>query len=314
MPPARPIGYNSRFMAAHPSSPPMAGPVVLIHAGAAAASSIVVEEGERCRTALLEALDGARVELEAGRDAVAAVQAAIMVMEDFELFNAGRGSVLCDDGSVELSAALMRSDRAAGAVAAVNHTRYPIAGARAVLDSAQVLMIGAAADEVAARAGAEQVEPEHFITERQRRRLHEESTGLEHATVGAVCLDGEGLLAAGTSTGGIRAQPAGRVGDCPQIGAGTWADARVAVSCTGDGEAFIRSGVARYIAALVEQGLPVAEAAARALDEVVAVGGEGGLIAVDASGAVALPYLTAVMPRGAWRAGEEPVVWIGEAA
>jgi beta-aspartyl-peptidase (threonine type) len=287
-------------------------PVVVIHAGAAPERSIVVEQAERCRAALVRALESAGSVLEDGGSAVDAVQSAITVMEDFELFNAGHGAVLCADGSVELSAALMTSDRQAGAVAGISRTRNPITGARAVYDSDQVLVIGAAADALAAMAGVATVEPGYFVTERQRERLHAHRNGPEHATVGAVALAADGTLAAGTSTGGIRAQPPGRVGDCPQIGAGTWADSRVAVSCTGDGEAFIRSGVARYIAALVEAGVPVQQAADRALDDVAAVGGEGGLIAVDGQGRIALPYLTSVMPRGVWRGGEGAAAYIGE--
>jgi beta-aspartyl-peptidase (threonine type) len=223
--------------------------------------------------------------------------------------------VLCADGSVELSASLMRgSDRAAGAVAAVGRTRNPIAGALAVLRSDQVLMVGEAADRRAAADGAEQVDPEYFVTDRQRERLARQLGDSDHATVGAVCVDGRGRLAAATSTGGIRAQPPGRVGDSPLIGAGTWADTRVAVSCTGDGEVFIRAGVGRYIGALVEQGMPLDRACEHALDQVKEIGGAGGLVAVDAHGAAALPFLTAVMPRGIWRAGGEPLVWVGESA
>lgn len=292
----------------------MSPPVILIHAGAAGATSIVVEQAERCRAALIEALEAGRAALERrSGDAVAAVQAAIEVMESFELFNAGHGAVLCADGTVELSAAIMRSDRAAGAVAAVKATRHPIAGALAVMDSPQVLLVGPAADELAAAAGVEQCPPDYFVTDRQRLRLHELVAGSEHATVGAVCVDASGMLAAGTSTGGIRAQPPGRVGDCPLIGAGTWADARVAVSCTGDGEAFIRSGTARQIAGLVEHGATVEAGAARALRDVAELGGEGGLIALDVHGNAALPYLTDVMPRGMWRGGEAPVAWVAEA-
>jgi len=290
------------------------GPVIAIHAGAATGASIVVEAEDRCRAALLEALADGRAVLENGGDALSAVQAAVMVMEDFELFNAGHGATLCSDGSVELSASLMASDRSAGAVAATKRTRNPIVGALAVLRSDQVLMIGEAADRRAADAGAEQVEPGYFITERQRARLRAQLGGTDHATVGAVCVDSHGRLAAATSTGGIRAQPPGRVGDSALLGAGTWADAGVAVSCTGDGEAFIRAGVGRYIGALVEQGMTLAAACDHALAQVRELGGAGGLVAVDAGGAAALPFLTALMPRGVWRAGDEPVAWVGESA
>jgi isoaspartyl peptidase/L-asparaginase-like protein (Ntn-hydrolase superfamily) len=239
------------------------------------------------------------------------VQAAIIVMESFELFNAGRGSTLCADGTVEMSAALMHSDRAAGAVAVVKRTEHPILGAAAVLRSPQVLMAGDAADALAARAGAAQRPASFFITERQRARLQaSERPAAEHATVGAVCLDGTGALAAGTSTGGVRGQPPGRVGDSPIIGAGTWADPHAAVSCTGDGEAFIRAGAARYVALLRAQGTPIAEAAELALRDIAHLGGRGGLIAIDSRGDAAMPFLTRTMPRGIWRPGDGATVWV----
>lgn len=260
----------------------------------------------------MQALDAARAALDAGDDATGAVQAAVGVLEDFELFNAGRGAVLCADGSVELSAALMSSDAAAGAVAGISRTRFPIAAARAVLQSPQVLMIGAAADELAARAGAERVDPDYFITERERRRLHEPQAVADPQTVGAVCVDRDGRLAAGTSTGGIRAQPPGRVGDCPLIGAGTWADRRVAVSCTGEGEAFIRVGAARYIGAQLERGVGLEHAAAGALQAIRELGASGGLIALDAGGNAMMPFTTGGMARGIWRDGQDPEAWVTE--
>jgi beta-aspartyl-peptidase (threonine type) len=188
-------------------------------------------------------------------------------------------------------------------VAAVRRTENPIRAAAAVMASPQVLMVG---DGVAEEAGLPQRPNAYFVTERQQAA----GAGRDHGTVGAVCVDADGLLAAGTSTGGIRGQPPGRVGDTPIIGAGTWADPRVAVSCTGDGEAFIRVGVARYIAALLEHGIAVSEACDRALSEVAALGARGGLIAVDGDGHATLPFLTQVMPRGVWRAGQDPTVWV----
>ena len=287
------------------------GPVVAIHAGAGERLPAVLEHEAEIRGALLDALAAGRAPLECGQDAGEAVQAAVVAMESFELFNAGRGSTLCADGSVEMSAALMRSDRAAGAVARVRHTEHPILGAAVVMHSAQVLMVGGAADALAAQAGLEQRAREYFVTERQSTRLLEAAAGTDHATVGAVCLAPNGGLAAATSTGGVRAQPPGRVGDSPLIGAGTWADSGVAISCTGNGEAFIRSGTGRYIGALVEHGWPIAQAAERALGQVRELGATGGLIALDAAGTVAMPFLSAVMPRGVWRLGQEPAVWVG---
>jgi isoaspartyl peptidase/L-asparaginase-like protein (Ntn-hydrolase superfamily) len=228
-----------------------------------------------------------------------------MEMESFPLFNAGYGSALCADGSIEMSAALMRgSDRAAGAVAAIKRTKHPIVAAQALLGSEQVLMIGEHADEYAAAHGAEQWEPSMFVTERQRKRLQARLAWREHGTVGAVCLDSAGALAAATSTGGRTGQPPGRVGDTPLIGAGTWADQHLAVSCTGEGEAFIRAGAARLLGALLEQGIALDMAARTVLAEVGRVGGRGGLIALDGHGEVTMPFTTEAMQRGVWRPGE----------
>lgn len=286
-------------------------PVIAIHAGAGDHADELREHERECHDALAEALEAGRRALADGLDATHAVEAAIVVMENFELFNAGRGSTLCSDGSVEMSAALMRgSDRAAGAVAVVKHSENPIRGARAVLESPNVLLVGPPADEVAARFGVPQRTPEHFITERQRIRLASGGQPEDRATVGAACLDGRGLLAAGTSTGGIRGQPPGRVGDCPVIGAGTWADRHAAISCTGDGEAFIRTAAARQVAALVEQGTALEDAGRRALELVAELGFSGGLVAVDGVGNAALPYLTEVMPRGLWRTDRRPRTWV----
>ena len=287
-------------------------PTVVIHAGAGARRSEIDELQAEYRSALLTSVDRARTVLERGGSAIDAAQAAVMFMEDeVEFFNAGRGAALCSDGSAELSAALMRgADRGAGAVAGVKRTRYPIAAARAVLDrSPHVLLAGVAGDAFAAAAGAEQRDPSYFITERQRDRLKTEPSRFERGTVGAVCLDGDGMLAAATSTGGMRGQHPGRIGDSPLIGAGTWADDRVAISCTGDGEAFVRAGAARLLALAVAGGERVDRAADRTLAEVAALGGHGGLIALDAEGGFAMPFHPGAMPRGVWRSGEQSAVW-----
>ena len=240
--------------------------------------------------------------------------AAVMVMEGFVLFNAGYGSVLCSDGSVEMSAAVMRgADRAAGAMAMMRRTRHPIAAARTLLDAPPVLLAGERADAHAAAHGLEQHDPSEFVTERQRGRLERWLSRREQpdrGTVGAVCLDGAGRLAAATSTGGRLGQRPGRVGDSPLIGAGTWADQNVAVSCTGAGESFIRSGAARLLGALVQRGVPLEEAASTVMNEVAACDGVGGLIAVDGAGGVATPFSTQAMPRGVRRPGQPPVVHI----
>lgn len=296
-------------MSRNPSRPLIA----VIHGGAGGRSREIDERESEYRQALLTTLARARAVLEAGGSALDAAQAAVMCMEDeVEFFNAGLGSTLCADGSVQMSASLMRGvDRGAGAVAAVQRSRHPIAAARAVLDrSPHVLLIGDAADEHAAGSGVEQRDPAYFITERQQRRLREEPSRFERGTVGAVCLDAGGELAAATSTGGMRGQRPGRVGDSPLIGAGTWADGWVAVSCTGDGEAFIRAGAARQLASLVQAGFSLEQAAERVMDDVSSLGGDGGLIALDAEGRVATPIHAEAMPRGIWRSGEQSWVSI----
>ena len=286
----------------------------MIHGGAGDPTTELEQYDAACREALHGALEAGRQALRMEDDAVAALHAAVAELESCELFNAGHGSALCSDGSVQMSAALMRgSDRAAGAVAGLTSTEHPIAAARYVLDSPQVLVVGEWADRRAGELGVMQRPNEFFVTERQRARLSSAlDSGHSRGTVGAVCLDRGGMLAAGTSTGGVFAQPPGRVGDTPVIGAGTWADEHVAVSCTGDGEAFIRAGAGRQIAMLVQAGMTVGDATERVLADVAALGGRGGLIAVDRSGERACPISSKVMPGAVWREGSEPVVWVTE--
>ncbi len=291
----------------------MSPPVILVHAGAGGISDEVRQQESECRAALAEALTAGAAALEGG-GAVEAVYAAVMVMEGFPLFNAGYGSVLCSDGSVEMSAAIMRgSDRAAGAVATLRRTRHPIAAALSLLEAPPVLLAGEPADAHAAGQGLEQHDPSEFVTDRQRRRLTrwlDSRDVSDRGTVGAVCLDASGLLAAATSTGGRLGQRPGRVGDSPLIGAGTWADRSAAVSCTGAGESFIRCGAARLLGALVASGATIESAARAVLDEVAECDGVGGLVAVDAAGNVAMPFSTEAMPRGVWRPGQGPAVEI----
>ncbi|HUA03411.1 MAG TPA: isoaspartyl peptidase/L-asparaginase [Solirubrobacteraceae bacterium] len=280
-------------------------PVLAVHGGAGGLTDELREHEAEYRNAIEAALTRGADALQRGGGAVEAVCAAVIEMESFPLFNAGYGSALCADGTVEMSASVMRgSDRAAGAVALMTRTRHPVAAAAALLGDAEVLLAGEAADVHAAANGLEQLEPQAFITERQRRRLAERlDTGGQ--TVGAVCLDENGLLAAATSTGGLHGQRPGRVGDSPLIGAGTWADCHVAVSCTGKGESFVRAGAARLVAALVEHGSTLEAAAAAALKAVAECDGDGGLIAVDAGGNVTMPRSTDAMPCGVWRPGHK---------
>jgi beta-aspartyl-peptidase (threonine type) len=195
------------------------------------------------------------------------------------------------------------ADLRAGAVASITRVRHPVVLARILMEETpHVLLAGPGAERLAEANGLELCEPEWFVTERQRERWM-----AAKGTVGAVALDADGHLAAATSTGGVRGQLPGRVGDSPQIGAGTYADdATCAVSATGDGELIVRALVAAEVASLMRHtGTPLEEACARTLRERVGpLGGDAGLIAVDTEGNVAMPANTTVMHRGVARNGE----------
>lgn len=265
--------------------------------------------------------DGLEAALAAGADVLTrggssmdAVTAAVVTLEDVPLFNAGRGAVLNGDGEHELDAAVMNgSDHRAGAVAALRTAKNPVLVARAVMESGQhVLLAAAGADAFARKHKLELVPPSYYSTpervaslERARQRERgvlkgKASAADRHGTVGAVALDRNGNLAAATSTGGLTNKMPGRVGDTPLIGAGTYADnASCAVSATGDGEFFIRTVLAYDVSARMRYaGNSLAVAARAALSRVAAAGGTGGLIAIDHSGRVALPFNTEGMYRG----------------
>jgi beta-aspartyl-peptidase (threonine type) len=287
-----------------------------------------------------DALAAGAAILERGGPAIDAVQAAVESMEAATQFNAGRGAVATADGTVELDAAIMDgASRRAGAVAAVRRVRHPVALARAVLDrTPHVLMVGEGAERLAGDFGVEQVPPEFFERAAhlsgpepvpvgkaaEARRAAEAGAVLpydgpsivresassipydEAETVGAVALDAGGHLAAATSTGGMRGQLPGRVGDAPLPGSGTWAEDRVcAVSATGDGEAFITSVAAHEVATLLRHaGFGLPEACSLVLRS--RVHGTGGMIGVAPDGTIAMQFTTPAMARGFWRAGAEP--------
>jgi isoaspartyl peptidase/L-asparaginase-like protein (Ntn-hydrolase superfamily) len=251
-----------------------------------------------------------------GGSALEAVVAAVLVLEDDEQFNAGRGAVLTAAGGVEHDAAVADgTTRRAGAVTCVSGIRNPVLAARAVLErTPHVLLSGTGAQELARREGLALVPPDWFVTARRQEQLagirSSDRAGpeLTGGTVGAVALDVEGHLAAATSTGGITGQLAGRVGDTPLIGAGTWADNRsCAVSATGNGEALILSVFAHEVDALVRlAGLSLGAACQQALYEAEARAGTGGCIAVGTDGTVAMPFTSAGMFRGAVDATNDP--------
>jgi beta-aspartyl-peptidase (threonine type) len=278
-------------------------------AGRAPAADAAPAYSAQARAGLEASLTaGARV-LESGGSALDAVVAAVLVLEDCPVFNAGRGSVLNAAGDVETDAAVMDGgQRTAGAVAALRGFAHPVAVARAVLrDGRHVLLAGEGAAAFARSVGIPEVDPDALATDFRRRQLERARAGDVGGTVGAVARDVRGRLAAATSTGGMTAKRPGRVSDSAIVGAGTWADdTTCAISATGHGEFFIRTGFARAVdAALRYTGCELAAACAGALAEVAALGGEGGCIAVDRAGRVALPFDTCGMPRGLVRSGEK---------
>jgi beta-aspartyl-peptidase (threonine type) len=284
--------------------------VIVVHGGCGNPAGGTVAHEEDYHRGLEEAVAAAAAALTAGAGAVGAVQAAVSRLEDAPMFNAGRGSVLTADAAVEMDAAIMcgRSGRA-GSVAALTTVRHPVALARAVMETtADVMVVGAGAERLAAERGLERMEPAWFVTQRQLERLRRAQAGVAHedagdtpiGTVGAVVLDDDGALAAATSTGGRRGQWPGRVGDSPIIGAGTFADGCVAVSATGNGEAMMRTCGAHEVSALMRLGgLDLAAACERVTGGIEEIG----LIAVAADGAFALPFDTTLMHR-AWKVGD----------
>jgi L-asparaginase / beta-aspartyl-peptidase len=260
------------------------------------------------RAGLDAALEAGASILAEGGSAADAVEAAARSLEENACFNAGRGSVLTEDGEVELDAAIMEGRaRNAGAVAGIKTTRAPISLARLLMDRGpHVFLSGEAADRFAAGAGLDQVANDFFILPERRRQLDEvlaagsAADPIKYGTVGAVAVDLDGNVAAATSTGGITAKRWGRIGDSPLIGAGTYADNRsAAVSATGSGEYFIRAVAAHQLAERVRLG---GETLRRALDAVLAdieaLGGRGGLIAVAPDGDAAWGFTTGAMYRG----------------
>ena len=311
------------------AEPAVGKTAIVIHGGAGTIlkANMTDETEAAYRAKLEEALRAGHAVLEAGGPALDAVIAAVQVMEDSELFNAGKGAVFTSEGTNELDAAIMDgATRNSGAVAGVKTVKSPIALARVIMEeSPHVMMIGEGAETYAEDNGLEMVENSYFYTERRYRSLQRalereaESTSSlpfdadvaydvplspnaeKFGTVGAVALDAEGNIAAGTSTGGMTNKKFGRVGDVPVIGAGTYADNRTAgISATGHGEYFIRGVVAHDIASRMDYAGEDLNTAANAvvMDKLGELGGTGGIVALDRSGAIAMPLNTEGMYRG----------------
>ncbi|WP_337238510.1 beta-aspartyl-peptidase [Citrobacter portucalensis] len=306
--------------------------VIAIHGGAGAItrSQLSQEQELRYIQALSDIVETGQRMLEDGRNALDVVTEAVRLLEECPLFNAGIGAVYTRDETHELDACVMDGNTLnAGAVAGVSHLRNPILAARLVMEhSPHVMMIGEGAENFAIAQGMERVSADIFSTpERYAQLLAARTVGetvLDHSaspldennkmgTVGAVALDMFGNLAAATSTGGMTNKLPGRVGDSPLVGAGCYSNnASVAVSCTGTGEVFIRALAAYDIAALMDYGgLSLSEACERVvMEKLPALGGSGGLIAIDHEGNVALPFNSEGMYRAWGYAGDTPTTGI----
>ncbi len=285
---------------------------IAIHGGAGTLprSETTPEQQALYHAGLNAALDAGYAVLERGGTSLDAAQAAVVVLEDDPLFNAGRGAVLTRDGVAELDASIMDGrTQAAGAVTGLRHIRNPIVLARAVMDrSPHVMLVGSGAEEFARGQGIEPVSNEYFRTPIRQSQLHRLLAGsvekqndlVAFGTVGAVALDAHGNVAAATSTGGMTGKRWGRVGDSPIVGAGTYAsNAGCAVSATGHGEYFIRTVLAHDISAQVEYlKIPLAQATANVLAKMKALGGNGGVVAIDPQGEIALDFNSEGMFRG----------------
>jgi beta-aspartyl-peptidase (threonine type) len=319
--------------------------IFAVHGGAGviAREKLTAEVENDVRESLDKALDAGSQLLKRGGSSLDAVEAAIRLMEDAPVFNAGRGAAFTREMTIELDASIMDGRTLnAGAVAGVSRIKNPISAARAVMEkSGHVLMTGAGAEKFAKESGLTMETPEYFRTPSRLRALEEKlrrerddskqgrrtesgerraeqelTEDHRYGTVGAVALDHAGNLAAGTSTGGITGKRVGRIGDSPIIGAGTYADNKTcAVSATGDGEYFIRTSCARTIAALVEyKGLSLDNASRQVLfDQIKPLGGQGGVIVLNARGELAFTFTTEGMYRGyVTENGEKRVLIYGD--
>ena len=287
---------------------------IAIHGGAGTIlkSALTEEKENNFRKGLQDALDAGYLVLSSGGNALDAVQAAVVSLEDAPFFNAGRGSVFTHDEKHEMDASIMDgSTLNAGAVTGIRNVRNPVLLARAVMDKSEfVILSGKGAEEFAKSIQLPFESDEYFFTQFRYDQLKEiinsEKTVLDHTekkfgTVGAVALDSHGNLAAATSTGGMTNKRYGRIGDTPVIGAGTYANNKTcAISCTGHGEYFLRSVVAYDISCLMEyKGMSLQQACEKVvMEKLVSMGGEGGLVAVDRKGNHALIFNSAGMYRG----------------
>lgn len=297
----------------HKAAANPAGYSLVIHAGAGGRVEELTLEAQRDYSAgLRDAYTAGEAVLQAGGAALDAVCAAVSSLEDNPLFNAGRGAALTATGHAELDASVMTGDGHAGAVAASKYAKNPVQLARKVMDNTEHVLLTVPSRAVANSWGLETVEPEYFVTKARQAQLARVRAELEeaarHGTVGAAAVDQQGRYAAATSTGGMVNQHDGRVGDTPIIGAGTFArDGVAAVSCTGEGESFIRGSVAHDVVSrlrYLNADLPAAVEGTMS-EELTARNASGGIIAASSRGIVAAFNSPAMF--AAYRDGDELV-------
>jgi L-asparaginase / beta-aspartyl-peptidase len=312
--------------------------VLVIHGGAGTIlkKNMTPEKEKAYQSGLQEALDAGNAILAKGGSALDAVEAAVRIMEDNPLFNAGKGAVFTNEGKNEMDAAIMDGKTLkAGSVASVTRIKNPISTARKVMEKSEhVMMIGEGAEKFGKANGAEMVDPSYFFTQERWDGLQKakkadslkqkadsskkavrqpENRDNKYGTVGAVALDKYGNLAAATSTGGMTNKRFGRVGDAPIVGAGTYADNNTcAISGTGWGEFFIRLVMAKSVSDRMElAGKTLADAANEMImKKLPALGGDGGLIAVDKNGNITMPFCTEGMYRGYVKSNGETAIKI----
>ena len=288
---------------------------IAIHGGAGTITRKNMTPGKEnaYRSKLKETLNVGYSILNKGGTSLDAVEATIRIMENSELFNAGKGAVFTNAGTNELDASIMDGrNLKAGAVARVKTVKNPISAARKVMEETwHVMLSGDGADKFAKEQGLDIVDPNYFYTQRRWDNLKKIQVE-KHGTVGCVALDKHGNLAAGTSTGGLTNKRWGRVGDSPIIGAGTYANNQTcAVSGTGQGEYFIRGNVAYDVSAIMEyKGKSVGEAAQNVIRKLSDMGGNGGIITMNSKGNISMPFNTAGMYRGFRKAGQAPEIFI----
>jgi beta-aspartyl-peptidase (threonine type) len=306
---------------------------IAIHGGAGTVlrSVMTAEKETQYKDSLRQALITGEAVLKNNGSSLDAVEAAVMALENDPLFNAGRGSVFTHDGKNEMDASIMNgANLAAGAVSGIQNIKNPVSLARAIMEKSEhVFLSGSGAVDFAKRINAEFMPDDYFFVQMRYEQLQHalkiDSVQLDHSsyktesgekkigTVGAVAIDRKGDLAAATSTGGMTNKRHGRIGDTPVIGAGTYAsNSSCAVSCTGHGEFFIRAVAAYDVACLIEyKGMSLEDASHHVVKQkLLSMGGEGGLIAIDREGNIALPFNSDGMYRASLKEGEEAYLGI----